>query len=118
VCEGGRAEKPRSRVGVGTGQSRPAVGRPKGLALTARGVTASTMFWEARQGFLSAYGCAGWARFSWRAGAVAGFSYAAVLRRHTGARVSVIPSPRLGGMKLFGAAVVGAIRRLDRRVGS
>jgi hypothetical protein len=34
------------------------------------------------------------------------------------ARVSVIASPRGGGMNLFGPTMVGAIRRLDPRAGS
>jgi hypothetical protein len=48
---------------------------------------------------------------------VAGFKDAAELRGHTDGSGVCHPFAALGGMKLFGATVVGAIRRLGHPMG-
>jgi hypothetical protein len=57
-CDGawGASELPARAVSGGEGGQGRAAGPPGGAALTARSVAASTMSWEARQGFLCA-GC-------------------------------------------------------------
>jgi len=114
------------------------VGRrpPEGEGLTARASSWSTLEVEARQGFLGAHRATGGSHASnqvtavgselenlpseppeWWIGAVAGFRDAAKLRGHTEGSGVCHPFAARGGMKLFGATVVGAIRRLGHRMG-
>ena len=94
--------------------------------MTARSLSDSTMDHEARQGFLRALfrplsvggpGRSGSYLLVGGIGAEAGFRDAAQLCRHTEGSGVRHPFAARGGMKLFGTAVVGAIRRLGRRMG-